>query len=581
MVRPASPPGRRVGVASPASSIVRRCVSGLAALRLWRGPPTRAVEMCAGAGAYRALYAPEEDTDDLSDGAMINVEGGIYGGGGGEDDANDTSSSVSSESSAGVADSPGGSPVKPRPTAGRRTDPPRRGRSRLSSVTDTRAADEPLVRTRGVTCNPPEPSDEAPSYVRRGDAFVMRVLGVVAAPHDWRISRKNNRVAGRNELVVWSERGDAARRRHRAVRRNARVSAGMPVAASPPPATEAATAAVATSRAGADAAGVSTIHFDFAERGGFASRPGGFVPVPSSRSVAVRELGCGPPLRLAGFSNLDALAAATTGGAGAATTLVADMAANSDNDDAPASINLRIHVAEVDDASSLLSSIRSFVTASSRVSSNMSSSGAGYIAEAVGGGEAAEGLANAATGAGRLAQIAIERAARTDMVLSVDQDFRLLPRAADPPLGVDDSPPAPERSSLSVDEPPAGSAESEWQASRFVPPPPGRSEYLRYGTLFFLSRAVPERLYARLDDRLNVALCTRTPPPVAPDGRVGLATYTPIRGVSYVVVRVERLDKLEAAIAEVRSPSPRSASPSSRQWRRVEADRHRIAEIKR
>ncbi|KAK1869307.1 hypothetical protein I4F81_011785 [Pyropia yezoensis] len=431
-------------------------------------------------------------------------------------------SSVSSESSAGVADS-GRSPAKPRPTTERGTNPSRRGRSRLSSATDTRAADEPLIRTRGVTCNPPEASDGAPSYVRRGDAFVVRVLGVMATPHDWRISRKNNRIAGSNELVVWSERGDAARRRHRAVRRNARVAAGMAVAASPAPASEAAAAAVATSRSGADAAGVSTIHFDFAERGGYASRPGGFVPVPASRSVAVRELGCGPPLRLAGWASPQDLAAAAAGGAGASVPWVADVETDPDDDDAPASINLRISVAEVDNSSSLLSSIHSFVSSSNRVSTKLSSSGAGYIAEAVGSAEVADGLVGAANGAGRLAQLALERAARTDMVL----------------------------------------------------------EYLRYGTYFFLSRAVPERLYGRLDDRLNVALCTRTPPPVAPDGRRGLATYAPIRGVSYVVVRVERLDKLEAAIAEIRSPSPRSESPMSRQWQRVEADRNRIASLPR
>lgn len=580
MDRPASPRGRRVAVAAPTASIVRRCVSGLAALRLWRGPPAGGVEMCAGAGSYRALYAPEEDTDDLTDGAMISVEGGGDGGAGGDDDADDSMSSVSSESSAGVADS-GRSPAKPCPTTERGTNPSRRGRSRLSSATDTRAADEPLIRTRGVTCNPPEASDGAPSYVRRGDAFVVRVLGVMATPHDWRISRKNNRIAGSNELVVWSERGDAARRRHRAVRRNARVAAGMAVAASPAPASEAAAAAVATSRSGADAAGVSTIHFDFAERGGYASRPGGFVPVPASRSVAVRELGCGPPLRLAGWASPQDLAAAAAGGAGASVPWVADVETDPDDDDAPASINLRISVAEVDNSSSLLSSIHSFVSSSNRVSTKLSSSGAGYIAEAVGSAEVADGLVGAANGAGRLAQLALERAARTDMVLSVDQDFRLLPRVAAPSLRMAESPPASRRSSPSVDDPEEGSAEREWQASRFVPPPPGRSEYLRYGTYFFLSRAVPERLYARLDDRLNVALCTRTPPPVAPDGRRGLATYAPIRGVSYVVVRVERLDKLEAAIAEIRSPSPRSESPMSRQWQRVEADRNRIASLPR
>lgn len=549
-------------------------MSGLSALRLWRGFPLQGVEMCAGNGAYRALYAPEEDSEDVSDGAMINVDG-----------ADDGLSSVSSVS---CADGDRGgsqdrSRLKSRPP--RRSTPDLgRPRPRRTSVADTRAADEPLVRTRGVTCNPPGSTDAAPSYVRRGDAFVVRVLGVVATPHDWHISRKNSRLAGRNELVVWSERGDAARRRSRALRRNARAAAGLPVASPPSPSSAAAVTAVATSAAGADAAGVSTIHFDFAERGGYASRPGDFVPVPASRSVAVRELGCGPPLRLASWAGPHELLSASGGGDGRgksrARPWIADLAASAvDEDDAPASINVRIHVAEVDDSSSLLSSLNSFMTASGRVSTDIGSSGAGYIAEAAGGAESVQGLVDVAQGAGQLAQLAIQRAGRTDMVLSVDQDFRLLPRATHRGVSVHDSPLASRGSSPEENEP-VGTAEKEWQARRFVPPSPGRSEYLRYGTFFFLSRAVPERLYARLDDRLNVGLCTRTPPPVSPDGQVGLATYTPLRGVSYVVVRVERMDKLEAAIAEAQSPSPRSTSPSSRQWQRVEADQHRIAQIR-
>ncbi|GAB0491944.1 hypothetical protein MMPV_003200 [Pyropia vietnamensis] len=587
MVRPSSPRRRDVQTAGPVVSIVRRCVSGLAALRLWQRLPSQDVEKCAGAGAYRALYAPEEDSEDLLDGAMISVEGsgGGGGGGGGVYDGKDAISSVSSASS---ADGGGGSrdrrPTKPRPAGHNAPVFPRR-RPRRSSVADTRRADEPLIRTRGVTCNPPGPTDAASSFVRRGDAFIVRILGVVASPHDWHISRKNNRFAGRNELVVWSERGDSARRRSRAARRKARIAAGLPVVSSPSSPSAAAISAVATSSAGADAAGVSTIHFDFAERGGYASRPGDFVPVPASRSVAVRELGCGPPLRLAGWASpLESSAAIDVGGsrgASGARPWIADLAASAiDEDDAPASINLRINVAEIDDASSVLSSLSSALTLSGHASANIGSSGAGYIAEAVGGAEAAQGLLDAAHGAGRLAQMAIERAARLDMVLSVDQDFRLLPRTTNQAARLHEFSSASPSCSHVEDEP-ERTAEQEWQARRFVPASPGRSEYLRYGTFFFLSRAVPERLYARLDDRRNVALCTRTPPPVSPDGRVGLATYTALKGVSYVVVRVEQLGKLEAAIAEARSPSPHSLSPSSQGWKQRTADQHRIAAIRR